>query len=273
MRTSKVAVIDGDIILYKIGFEKKPQPEQVEGFSSSTVVLERTEEETIKSLDDFMFFIQNETACTHYVGFLSCPRVENFRNAIAITKPYKGNRENAEKPIHYRALRKHLEERYGFMSMPTYEADDLMASVGTQGLSVNGEEADVLICTIDKDLDQIVGKHWNCKTNESYVVSVEAAAKSLWLSVITGDSVDNIPGLPKVGKVGAHKILDNWSYSQYPAATLVAFIEKEGAREGIKKFAEMFQLVHLLRDLEVVVEPKVFRSATFTPSVEPSDDF
>lgn len=273
MRTSKVAVIDGDIILYKIGFEKKPQPEQVEGFSSSTVVLERTEEETIKSLDDFMFFIQQETGCTHYVGFLSCPRVENFRNAIAVTKPYKGNRENAEKPVHYRALRNHLEERYGFMSMATYEADDLMSSVGTQGISVDGEESELLICTIDKDLDQIVGKHWNWKTNESYSVSTEAAAKSLWMSVITGDSVDNIPGLPKVGKVGAHKILENWNYAQYPAAVLVAFIDKLGEREGIKLYTEMYQLVHLLRDLVVPIEPKVFKSATFTPSVEPSDDF
>jgi 5'-3' exonuclease len=58
-------------------------------------------------------------------------------------------------------------------------------------------------------LDCIPGNHYNPRTKSLYQVSEEYAERFYWKQILTGDSVDNIPGLPKVGPVKAEKILGN----------------------------------------------------------------
>ena len=50
---------------------------------------------------------------------------DNFREQVAVTKPYKGTRLN-EKPYHFDNLKVWLHNQYDCITVPGLEADDLM---------------------------------------------------------------------------------------------------------------------------------------------------
>jgi DNA polymerase-1 len=121
----------------------------------------------------------------------------NFRDAVATIKPYKGTRKK-EKPLHYKALRKHIKQ-VGCILSEDEEADDLLGKYQT---------ADTCICTIDKDLDMIAGWHYNFVKLDKYTVSPEDADLFFWWQMVVGDSCDNIPGIQGQGKAAADKMVE-----------------------------------------------------------------
>jgi 5'-3' exonuclease len=82
------------------------------------------------------------------------------------------------------------------------EADDLLGHWST-------ERPDGVICTIDKDLNQLPGIHYTpyYKNPRLYEVSLEEANQFFCYQMLCGDSIDNIPGVPGVGPVKAKEIL------------------------------------------------------------------
>ena len=69
------------------------------------------------------------------------------------------------------------------------------------------QHPDTVICTVDKDLDQIPGKHFNFITNEHYEVTPEQGLQFFYKQILMGDSTDDIPGLKGIGGVKAALIL------------------------------------------------------------------
>ena len=254
----KTALIDGDIIVYRISYSNKPK-ESTEAFSTNGMI-ERTLDDVKGDVDNFMKFIRDETGCTHFTGFLSAPRKTTFRTLLATIREYKGNRKKGDLPPFFNEIKEYLQSEYGFIKSESYEADDLLASYQSQA-----EESETIICSIDKDLLQVPGLHWNWNHNETTNVSNEDAVEMLWEQAITGDATDNIEGIPKVGIKTAQKILNPWEQVHYPGVVQAAYIEKFGLNEGIQRFTENFRLVYLLRDLEVTEEPRPFYKA---PQVE-----
>jgi hypothetical protein len=126
----------------------------------------------------------------------------NFRDDIAVTKPYKGNRDAVARPVHWRACRDYLVGQYGATITTDIEADD---AIGTD-LGRLGDTG--FICTIDKDLDQIAGWHYNWVKGEVYRVTKREANFNLYSQIIAGDSTDNIPGLGGFGEAKARKYLE-----------------------------------------------------------------
>lgn len=123
---------------------------------------------------------------------------ECFRHKKATMAKYKGNRDDKSKPVHYAACREYLIDVWGAKVFETIEADDALAL--NQG-------DDTCICSIDKDLMQIEGKHYNWVKEEKYLVKPRAALCRLWEQVLTGDSTDNIPGIRGIGPVKAKKMI------------------------------------------------------------------
>jgi hypothetical protein len=147
---------------------------------------------------------------------------ENFRNDIAVTKPYKGNRKS-HKPFHWHNISAYLRNQYEVREVPGLEADDLM------GLDQLGMGEGSIICTRDKDLRIIPGWQygWECgaqrefgpllvdylggielDTSKKQAKIVGTGMTFFYSQLLTGDSVDNIPGLPRCGPVKAYEILD-----------------------------------------------------------------
>jgi 5'-3' exonuclease len=69
------------------------------------------------------------------------------------------------------------------------------------------EPEDYIICTTDKDLNMIRGWHYNMRKNEKFWVDEDDTLYTFYTQVLTGDRVDNIPGLHGIGPKKAEKIL------------------------------------------------------------------
>lgn len=137
--------------------------------------------------------------CEDYKGFLTGKG--NFRESIAVTVPYKGQRI-AEKPVHLQALRDHLVSSWGFEVVHGIEADD---AVGIAAYALAEDES--IMVHIDKDLNQFRGWHYNYRKKEKYHVTEFEGLTAFYTQILTGDRIDNIVGLKGIGPVKAKRIL------------------------------------------------------------------
>ena len=127
----------------------------------------------------------------------------NFRNDIAVTAPYKGNRADKVKPQHLAALRNHLMKEWKADMSEGQEADDSIAIEATK-LGDDG-----VIVSLDKDLDQVAGWHYNFIKKEAYYITEAEGLLRLYMQILTGDTADNIIGLRNIGNVRAKKMLED----------------------------------------------------------------
>ena len=181
-----IALVDADVVAYRIAFGCNDDPEKVAIAKAA------------EFLEDLVFTFANADDCEGYLT-----GKDNYRHEIAKTVPYKANRV-AEKPKHLGIIREYMISAWAFSVQEKQEADDAI-SIRAYAL---GEE-DYIICSIDKDLDNVRGWHYNFGKNERYFVKEEDAIRNFYRQVLTGDRVDNVPGLPGIGPKKAEKILQD----------------------------------------------------------------
>lgn len=200
-------LIDGDIISYRAVFSK--DAESVDDLLSVADLYVRN---IVRKADDDM---------QDYKVFLTGKG--NFRYEVATTVPYKGNRP-AEKPQYLDVVRQHLLDYHPSFLSEGEEADDRIAIEATQ------RGADCVICSIDKDLDQIPGKHYNFVKDRRYSVSAWEGLVFFYTQILTGDRVDNVKGIKGVGPVTAQKALKDCKTELELYATCVAMYDGDSAR-------------------------------------------
>lgn len=237
-----IALIDGDIFLYSVCFPKKQTEEQINTLGNQ---LERSLNDVIDELNKYLINTLIATNCVYYKGFLSG---KSFRKEI--DSEYKANRKDFEKPPFFNEVKQYLIDYWNFYQDKDtfYEADDLIASFNSY-FTKNGYNT--VIVTIDKDMDQLSGKHYNFRKKEFYDISPSQSEYLLWNQVIIGDSTDNIKGIEGVGKVGASNILLELPEPQYKFATLGAYVYKYGLLKGINNFTKNFNLIYLRNDFNI----------------------
>jgi len=125
----------------------------------------------------------------------------NFRKDIY--PDYKANR-TTPKPQYTVPLEEYLIQNYGAMRADHQEADDDLGIAATTCWEA-GERA--VIVTIDKDLKQIPGSHYNFLKDEWDEVDEHEGDFQFYTQLLMGDSVDNIKGCPKIGVKTAEKLL------------------------------------------------------------------
>jgi len=167
------------------------------------------------------------------------------------------------------AIRSILEAyRIPVLELPGYEADDV---IGTLSKKASAMGFDVVIVTADKDMLQLVGPrvrvfHTGREKflDEAGVREFFGVAPSQVVDVLAlmGDSVDNIPGVPRVGEVTAKK----WIAEYGDLATLLARADEikgkvgESLREHREDALMSRRLVEIPVDLAIPFEPDAFRS-------------
>ena len=87
------------------------------------------------------------------------------------------------------------------------EADDMLAIRQT-------ELEDSIIVTLDKDLDQVIGWHYNFVKDEKYYTDKNLGDFLFFCQFLTGDRVDNIVGVKGIGAVKAKKLLEGLTEAQ-----------------------------------------------------------
>jgi len=219
-------LIDGDIIGYRIGFSTEEENEKIVISRVATFV------ETMLWED-----LEAET----YQGYLTGK--DNFRNDIARTAPYKGNR-TAPKPKHLQLIRDYLISAWDFQVSVGQEADDSIA------IEHVARDYESIIASIDKDFLQLKGKHWNFVKKEFTEVTEEEALLNFYLQVLTGDRVDNIIGLKGIGPVKAKQKLEG---CESAADMYSACVEAYGGSE--ERVIENCQLLWLRRTANELWQP------------------
>lgn len=207
------ALIDGDLILYAachavqtrmyIGYDennnpiacsprKKELPEcesvifhtmiDEDGYRDACEIIDTQIQDILKAVET--------TDCTIYLSGSN-----NFRKEVY--PEYKANRP--PKPILYEALKDYMYNLYGVCIVEGQEADDAMGIAQTD---------DTIICSYDKDMLMIPGRHYRFDRDEFLTITEEEGDINFYKQLLTGDRTDNIPGLKGVGPKTAAKILE-----------------------------------------------------------------
>jgi hypothetical protein len=164
--------IDGDVIRYSCGFASEGEP-------MSHMLA------TVKSK---IKHIVKASKAETYTVLLT--RDGNFREQVATLQPYKGNRKGNRKPDNYEDMTEYLAVYHNGWFVDGEEADD---QLGIRCVA-NGDT----IATIDKDLDNVPGWHYNWQTDKLYYVTELQAMRHFYTQMLTGDAIDHIPGLYKL---------------------------------------------------------------------------
>ncbi|MEN8688017.1 MAG: DNA polymerase, partial [Desulfuromonadales bacterium] len=147
------------------------------------------------------------------------------------------------------------------LEMPGFEADDIIATLAKQ-FAARGME--ITVVTGDKDLMQIVDDHIHLLDTMKDKVYGPAevaerfggADKVVEVQALSGDSSDNIPGVPGIGEKTAKMLIDEYG----DVETLLANLDqlKGKRRENLENFADQArlsrQLVCLSDDLDLQID-------------------
>lgn len=147
----------------------------------------------------------------------SCSRASNFRKDH--WPSYKDNRKGKPSPSFLPVCKDILMSKYSHVERDRLEADDLL------GIGMSSET--VIGVSLDKDLMSCPGWFWNPdKMDFPCYISKQSADYWFHKQWLMGDSTDNIPGIPKVGKVKASKILDAASPTNWGPVVMKNYEEK-----------------------------------------------
>ena len=218
------------------------------------------------TLDDYTTQLYSEIGATHVIGFFG--RGKCFRHAVAKTKTYKGNRP--EKTEFHRKwsqyMMEYIVQTRNFQYVDGIEADDALSITATQLREVG---INFIMCSNDKDIDTIWGNHYSMNKRQFYHISEEQASLLLHTQYITGDTADNIPGLPGKGKVYASKLLNDakpedytqyvkWAYTSYtpliPELALEYFEEQKTLLTMLTTHEGFVPLFVTIDKIELVTE-------------------
>jgi hypothetical protein len=162
--------------------------------------------DTRRKVDDLIQFILDSTVLFPEIGLdyvVYLTGKGNFRDSIAKSHPYKGNRKSVQKPRHLQTARDHMESEYQAIISKGEEADDLIAKEAAR------LDYHACVASIDKDMLQIPCWHFNIVRGDYLKVEPFGGIKFFYTQILTGDTADNIVGLWKVGPVKAKKILED----------------------------------------------------------------
>ena len=220
---SGVPLIDGDPIVYRAAFACKDDEPVEHVWYTAKRMLEQIIDQFDRGLE--------------YKVFLTGPG--NYREAIAKEQKYKGNRTQP-KPKYYQDVRDYMEKWWRAEVITGKEADDALGCTQTK---------ETCIVSIDKDLDMIPGFHYNPVKQHYYEVSELDGWRFFYTQLLTGDRVDNIKGINKVGPKTAAKILAGINSKEaMEQAVLQRYYEEYGKAKGLQLATERGALLWIQRN-------------------------
>lgn len=249
-------LIDSDVLLHELGWsgQFKDKETQEEVLLPLDQILEMLDEKIrvieyeCEATEPSILFLSSSPTIAKmwnrgaaWYGREPVEHIPNHRYAMAVTKPYKGTRNNP-KPIHFYNIAAYMLGNYNcVISRDGLEADDEICIAQIEALS---KGIQTTICSRDKDLRICKGWHysWECGKQAAMGPHHTDAYGSLHMrenkevygyglkfflfQMLTGDTADNIPGLPKIGKAKAYDLLSPIS-NKSEAITAVKNLYKE----------------------------------------------
>ena len=183
------ALIDGDLVAFRCAAScKEDDPQEV----------------ALHRCDELIRQILSEVNATEYIVYLSSKT--NFRKVI--NPEYKANRKDQPIPKYLQDCKDFIVNTWNAENREYYEADDL--------LGINQIEGSV-ICTLDKDLLMIPGKHYSWQIAGATWIREARweetkeldGLRQFYIQMLAGDSSDNIKGVQGIGPKKGFKLIDH----------------------------------------------------------------
>ena len=209
----------------------------------------------------FLCSLLEQTAAEHVAIAFDESLSISYRNEIY--PEYKANRDPAPEELKRQfGWSRAVAEAMGLSCYADgrYEADDL---IGTLAEYWRNRGHPICVVTSDKDLAQLVGDKdlwWDFSRNQKLNArqladkfGVEPHQMADYLA-LTGDSVDNIPGVPGVGPKSASALLHHFGDldSIYERLAEVEALSIRGAKSLRKKLSDNRDAAELARKLTVI---------------------
>ncbi|MEO9215633.1 MAG: DNA polymerase I [Rhodanobacter sp.] len=189
-----------------------------------------------------------------YLAFVSDAPGPTFRDAMY--DQYKANRPSMPDD-----LRTQVEPMlaivgalgFPILRVPGVEADDV---IGTLAMQAHALGIDVLVSTGDKDMAQLVGPHITLvNTMSNTVMNTDGVMEKFGVRpeqiidflALTGDTVDNVPGVPKCGPKTAAK----WLAEYHTLDGVIENADKIGGKIG-ESLREALPRLPLSRELVTI---------------------
>jgi len=220
-----VILIDGDMLVYRVGFACDEEPERI----------------AIQTMSNYISEIISDLS-EHYTEHqVYLTGSSNFRTEVAVSQPYKGSRP-ARKPVHKDLLREYMLDTWKAELSDNMEADDCIAMKSTE------LEHKSIICSLDKDFLQIPTKIYDYTKKIMKDIDERFATEWLYRQALMGDRVDNIPGIHGVGPKKAEKALANWETERELYDRCLKLYEENEL--DADRLYESLQLLYLLRSAD-----------------------
>lgn len=247
LRTGRLALFDADRVKYIVvdRIWKRLKENEMKGISDvymkEPLVVTITKEwiaEFTDRVDDPVIFCFSDKPYNTY------------RSKVAFEKEYKGNRKDKADYREYEGKQqdmieaaKYVIDNYNSLILDGLEADDIVSFLQ--------DKDNTYIVSVDKDLKQIPGYHYNFETNTIEEVTELDALKFLCKQLIMGDTTDNIQGIPGIGPKKAEEFINNPNFNPRFCfqQILNEYQLKIGSMtKGLEAFCENFMLIKMKTD-------------------------
>src|SRR3990167_227612 len=161
-----IALIDADLVAYRCAASAEKNDADIAMIRASrllTDIISITDASTVK------LYLSGST---------------NFRKDVY--PEYKANRERLVRPMHLQPVREYLVKEWGAEVTDGYEADD--------ALGIASRIEGTVTCSLDKDLLQLPGLHYNFVKDEFVTIDLIQGWRNLYSQIVLGDRSDNVPG-------------------------------------------------------------------------------
>lgn len=179
------ALIDGDISAFRCAAASEDADEEI--------CILRLD----KQIRDILYSISADS----YEIFLTGSN--NFRREVY--PEYKANRKDKPLPKWLNLCREYLVTNWNAKVTDGCEADDMLGVRQTE---------DTVIVSIDKDLLQIKGRHFNFVKMEEFFQTEFGGLKHFYEQLLKGDRSDNVPGVAGIGEKKASRLLEGCETEQ-----------------------------------------------------------
>lgn len=251
MSLPQVYLVDASVYIFRAWFSMPNEFTNTQGEPTNAVY----------GFSGFLCSLLEQTSAQHMAIAFDESLSSSYRNEIY--PAYKANRDPAPKDLKRQfQWARDVAQSMGLScySDPRYEADDV---IGTLADYWRDRGHPVCVVSSDKDLAQLISEGdcwWDFSRNQKlgtaqllqkFGVLPEQMADYL---ALTGDAVDNIPGVPGIGPKSAAALLAHFGDmdSMYERLDEVSFLSLRGAKSIHKKLQDHRPAAELARQLTLI---------------------
>jgi 5'-3' exonuclease len=255
-----IALIDGDVLAYqacKPRWMKKAKADKNGQYvahldeNGKKIPLEWTREEDAEYLEESwnnfekdLNILVEKLYCDDYL--MAVKGEGNYRHFIYPS--YKLQRTEGNELARFVPAIRRLAVMHGYaIQADGREADDYLRIWARE---CREADVDYILCTIDKDLKCIPGRYFNMKKETLEDIDEFAAKQFYYAQILSGDTTDNIPGIPGIGEKKAIKLLNgSKTDEEFQEAVVGAYISYYGDK-WYDYLLLNAKLIHIQTELE-----------------------